>query len=220
VTESFFDETASYVRHTLRLTGNEDVLEVGANAGLLLAKIKPYARTVTASDISLEALAKIVDPDIRTLVAEAIQQPFPDASFDVVICQGVYQLFPDLHYTELATLELVRVVKPGGRVLLGMLCHEWLEEDRLKADGRIARDVIAAWKNAIHLTLTLGKRLFQQPKFEQPLHRLSIDPAFFMQMGRKMNCRVMFPLQVTERREYVAIMKYRYSVLIEKSHDW
>lgn len=41
--------------------------------------------------------------------------PFPDASFDVVISNGVFNLIPD---KQKALLEALRVLKPGGRLMI------------------------------------------------------------------------------------------------------
>jgi ubiquinone/menaquinone biosynthesis C-methylase UbiE len=44
--------------------------------------------------------------------------PFPNDSFEVVLCQGGIQFFPD----KLAALrEMRRVLAPGGRLALGVL---------------------------------------------------------------------------------------------------
>jgi ubiquinone/menaquinone biosynthesis C-methylase UbiE len=45
--------------------------------------------------------------------AEAEQLPFPDASFDVVISNGVIDLIPD---KDAVFAELFRVLAPGGRI--------------------------------------------------------------------------------------------------------
>jgi arsenite methyltransferase len=45
--------------------------------------------------------------------ADAEQLPFPDASFDVVISNGVIDLIPD---KDAVFAELFRVLAPGGRI--------------------------------------------------------------------------------------------------------
>ncbi|MDW4910236.1 methyltransferase domain-containing protein [Streptomyces sp. ADMS] len=51
-------------------------------------------------------------PDIEFTLASADKLPYPDGSFDAVVCQQGLQLFPDL---EAALTEAARVTRPGGR---------------------------------------------------------------------------------------------------------
>ncbi|GAA2785815.1 methyltransferase domain-containing protein [Streptomyces rameus] len=51
-------------------------------------------------------------PDIEFTVAPADRLPYPDDSFDVVVCQQGAQFFPDL---SAALAETARVTRPGGR---------------------------------------------------------------------------------------------------------
>lgn len=54
-------------------------------------------------------------PPIRWERAEAADLPFPDASFDAVVCSEGLQFFPD---RASALVEMHRVVRPGGRAIL------------------------------------------------------------------------------------------------------
>ncbi|UIX32873.1 class I SAM-dependent methyltransferase [Streptomyces sp. GQFP] len=51
-------------------------------------------------------------PDIEFTLAPADKLPYPDDSFDAVLCQQGIQFFPDL---EAALTEAARVTRPGGR---------------------------------------------------------------------------------------------------------
>jgi ubiquinone/menaquinone biosynthesis C-methylase UbiE len=75
---------------------------------------------VTGIDMTPEMLAKarasaeeMGVANVAFVEGEAESLPFPDASFDVVISNGVIDLVPD---KEAVFSEIHRVLKPGGRI--------------------------------------------------------------------------------------------------------
>src|ERR1700761_7291731 len=98
------------------------ILEVGVGTGLSLTD---YAKTnkIVGIDISQPMLEKArVRVETRRLahveslaVMDAEQLTFPDASFDVVVAQYVVTAIP---HPEKALDEFVRVVRPGGEIIL------------------------------------------------------------------------------------------------------
>ena len=55
-------------------------------------------------------------------VADALQQPFPDASFDLIWSMESGEHMPD---KERFVGELARVCAPGGRIIIVTWCHRW-----------------------------------------------------------------------------------------------
>ena len=51
--------------------------------------------------------------NIETYTADVSKLPFDDNTFDIVTCRFGYMFFPDMM---LATQEMTRVLKPGGRI--------------------------------------------------------------------------------------------------------
>jgi SAM-dependent methyltransferase len=51
--------------------------------------------------------------NVETITAEVSELPFADNSFDAISCRFGFMFFPDM---ELAAKEMVRVLKPGGRI--------------------------------------------------------------------------------------------------------
>ena len=101
------------------------MLDVGCGAGmdtLIAAQMIGPTGSVTGIDMTPDMVAKA-----RRSVAEmrlenvtiveggAEQLPFADASFDVVISNGVIDLIPD---KDAVFSEIMRVLRPGGRVQL------------------------------------------------------------------------------------------------------
>jgi ubiquinone/menaquinone biosynthesis C-methylase UbiE len=97
-----------------------DVLEVAVGTGLNLDKYPDDVR-ITGIDLSPEMLAharRRADApgrDVTLQVGDAQQLPFPDGSFDTVVCTFSLCGIPD---DRAAVGEMWRVLRPGGRLLL------------------------------------------------------------------------------------------------------
>jgi SAM-dependent methyltransferase len=109
-----------------RLQRSERVVDVGCGAGidsLIAASMVGPDGQVIGVDMTPAMLAKVrgnaaaasvANVEFRAGYGEAL--PAPDAWADVVISNGVLNLFPD----KLAGLrEMARVLKPGGRLQIG-----------------------------------------------------------------------------------------------------
>ena len=106
-----------------RLAAGERVLDLGCGAGtdsLVAAQMVGADGHVTGIDMTAPMLAKARAgatemglANVEFVEAEAEQLPFGDASFDVVISNGVIDLIPD---KDAVFAELNRVLAPGGRI--------------------------------------------------------------------------------------------------------
>ena len=110
--------SARIARLLAPLRGDERVLDVGCGTGALAYAIAPLVGEVVGVDSSEEYLAAAREdaPDNCTFVhggGEAL--PFDYGDFDLVGCLRV------LHHVarpELVVSEIVRVTRPGGRILI------------------------------------------------------------------------------------------------------
>jgi SAM-dependent methyltransferase len=106
-----------------RLSLGEHVLDLGCGAGtdtLVAAQMVGPGGSVTGIDMTPEMLAKarasadqMGAKNVEFVAGEAESLPFPDASFDVIISNGVIDLIPD---KDAVFSELFRVLRPGGRI--------------------------------------------------------------------------------------------------------
>ena len=107
------------------LQPGEEVLDLGSGAGtdsLVAAQMVGAEGSVTGIDMTPEMIAKarasadeLATGNVQFVESEAERLPFTDASFDVVISNGVIDLIPD---KAAVFAELFRVLRPGGRLQL------------------------------------------------------------------------------------------------------
>ena len=64
-------------------------------------------------EISKENAARRGIKNIETVVCDVCELPFPDNTFDAISCRFGFMFFPDML---IAAKEMMRVLKPGGRV--------------------------------------------------------------------------------------------------------
>ena len=107
------------------LTPGDAVLDIGCGAGvdsLVAAHLVGAGGRVVGLDVTpamaeraRALLSRLGLGNVTFQVGEAEALPFPDASFDAVISNGVFNLTFD---KEKALEETHRVMKPGGRLML------------------------------------------------------------------------------------------------------
>lgn len=93
------------------------LLDVGCGTGHQLQVLRASGFEVAGVDGSDEMLAHAQDlnPEIELRRASVEDLPFPDASFDVVICLEVLRYLPD---PQPCLAEIRRVLRPGGVALV------------------------------------------------------------------------------------------------------
>ncbi|EGE40392.1 methyltransferase domain-containing protein [Streptomyces sp. SID4928] len=94
------------------------VLDVACGTGLVSRLFAGRVRRLTGVDITPEMAERARDVLDELVIAPAEELPFADGAFDLVVCrQGIqFMTLPD------AVREMVRVTRPGGRVVLTHLC--------------------------------------------------------------------------------------------------
>jgi arsenite methyltransferase len=126
-----------------RLDSGERVLDLGSGAGtdsLVAAQMVGEEGSVTGIDMTPHMLAKARNAaaamgvgNVTFVEGEAERLPFADASFDVVVSNGVIDLVPD---KDALFAELYRVLAPGGRMQIAdvTIQNPVSEEGRRKID--------------------------------------------------------------------------------------
>ena len=89
-----------------------DILDVGCGS----SKIIQFLPGAVGLDYMLEKLRYLRQIHSQLVHGSVFGLPFADNSFQVVVCSQVIEHIPD---TEAAVGELLRVLKPGGKLILG-----------------------------------------------------------------------------------------------------
>ncbi|MEP7233779.1 MAG: class I SAM-dependent methyltransferase [Ignavibacteriota bacterium] len=101
---------------------SDQILDVATGTGepgISIARIVSKGKVV-GIDLSEGMLAVAIEQakakgveNFETMVCDVMNLPFADNTFDAISCRFGYMFFPDM---DLATNELVRVLKPGGKI--------------------------------------------------------------------------------------------------------
>ena len=127
------------------LQGAERVLDVATGAGHTALAFARQAAEVTAFDLTEAMLATAQKlaaeqgvSNIAFVAGDAEHLPFPDNSFDIVTCRYAAHHFP---HPAQAAREWARVLKPGGRFLLGdVVAPDDANSDTVLNAAEILRD--------------------------------------------------------------------------------
>ncbi|MCR3719968.1 demethylmenaquinone methyltransferase / 2-methoxy-6-polyprenyl-1,4-benzoquinol methylase [Prauserella flava] len=93
----------------------ERVLDLAAGTGVSTEEYARDGAWCVAADFSLEMLRNGRDRGLPMIAADALRLPFADESFDAVTISFGLRNFVD---TKAALVEIMRVVKPGGRLVI------------------------------------------------------------------------------------------------------
>jgi arsenite methyltransferase len=134
----------------LGLRGDERVLDLGCGRGALLlmaAALVPSGRAVGIDLWRADQTGNGPDATLRNAEREGVADrvelttgditalPFPDGSFDLVVSNLVLHNISAVDGRRAALDEAVRVLRPGGRLVLGDLMHTGEYRDRLRELG-------------------------------------------------------------------------------------
>lgn len=111
--------------HHSCLTGRESCLDIGGGWAIVKYALANRCHRLTALDTMDEALTVTQETakhlgiqNITTVKGDARHLPFPDESFERVVCISVMEHIPNGHL--LVAGEIKRVLKPGGIAIITM----------------------------------------------------------------------------------------------------
>jgi len=122
LTMDFLKPMGDEIIRLLAPRNNELILDIGTGTGepgLTIATMLTGGKVII-TDLSEDMIAIAAEnamlrgiENIETIVCDVSEIPFADNTFDAISCRFGFMFFPDM---VLALKEIVRVLKPGGRV--------------------------------------------------------------------------------------------------------
>ena len=139
-----YDDLLTSIKHQLQLDNDNTLLEVGCGAGFLAKGLSEVCGKLTGIDIAPSAikickLLNLANATFRT--ADATALPFRDNIFDRVINYDVFINISEFAFAEEIMVEMLRVVKPGGLVMIGSLPDIEKEAEISIAVQKVARSL-------------------------------------------------------------------------------
>lgn len=117
VVEHYLAKRAHFVRAHCPLGSG---LDVGCGTGALAARLAQAGYAMTGADPSPGMLAVLREraPSVCAVVASGTSLPFPDDRFDLVLSVAALHHVAAPEAVRRSLHEMVRVVRPGGRILV------------------------------------------------------------------------------------------------------
>jgi SAM-dependent methyltransferase len=115
---AIFAEWAPLLVDAARIGPGQSVLDVACGTGIVARTVADRQGgngSVTGLDLNegMLAVAERLRPDLDWRAGDVADLPFPDRTFDAVLCQMALMFFPD---RSAAVQEMARVTRPGGVV--------------------------------------------------------------------------------------------------------
>jgi SAM-dependent methyltransferase len=119
---AIFAEWAPLLADAAGIGPGQAVLDVACGTGVVArtvaGRVGDTGRVVGVDlNEAMLTVARRVRPDLDWRQGDVADLPFPDASFDAVLCQMALMFFPD---RTAALLEMARVTRPGGVIGLAV----------------------------------------------------------------------------------------------------
>jgi ubiquinone/menaquinone biosynthesis C-methylase UbiE len=155
------------------------VLDVGTGTGvtaLAAGEVLGPSGLAVGIDTSVGMIiaGRAARPGLRALAAEAIDLPFRDQTFDAITANFVLSHFAKY---ETALFDMIRVLKPGGR-LAASAWTEHLDEFqrtwRELAEGVVSRDLL---NDAVRRAMPWEDRFSDRARLEQTLRDAGLRPV-------------------------------------------
>jgi ubiquinone/menaquinone biosynthesis C-methylase UbiE len=197
LTMNFLQPMAAEIIRLIKPKATDVILDVASGTGepaLTIATMVTEGKVVATDlaegmlEVAKENAARRGIKNFEVVVCDVSELPFPDNSFDAVSCRLGFMFFPDML---LAAKEMVRVLKPGGRIAATV----WSEPGK------------NFWATAVMSAINKKMQLSPPPQEAPGLFRCAnsgLIPDLFLQAGLKniSETEVMGKLNIGNRKVY------------------
>jgi len=126
----------------LCLNADDELLDLGCGTGLISINLSKKVKGITGMDFGRDVLLRArrnfnaADRQIELTQGDVTRLPLKNETFDKVLCYSVVMCFQDYEDFKDALMEMLRVCKPGGMVLVGDIPEKKKKEEWLKGVRR------------------------------------------------------------------------------------
>lgn len=137
---SIMDAISEDAKEKLEIDRDNILLDVGCATGRVTFELSEHVKKAVGTDFSQKMIERAKreykKDNLAFEVCPAHELPFPDNSFDRLLCYSVFLYFPDLDYTKEVLNEFIRVTKPNGIILVGDITDVDKKEQFYSSMGR------------------------------------------------------------------------------------
>lgn len=122
--QDMYEDLVHSIKFQLDIHSNMSLLEVGCAAGFLAKGLSEACSRYVGVDCALNAIKISKSLKLSNAIfkkADATNLPFESNSFERAISYDVFTNFQDFTFAEKVISEMLRVVKNGGKVMIGSL---------------------------------------------------------------------------------------------------
>jgi SAM-dependent methyltransferase len=142
--DGLYEDLIASIVDAIGADRTSSVAEVGCAAGFLAYGVAPRVGLYKGIDLAANALAaarRLGLSNASFLHGDAHRLPLPDASIDAVFCYDVVTNFPTFADYSGLIAEMLRVVRPGGRVLVGSVPDRAVQADYERRVHEFAKEL-------------------------------------------------------------------------------
>ena len=189
------------------------ILEIGAGSGLLLFRLSPHCEHYCGTDFSAVAVANLKrEINRRNLSHVTVFERSADdfsawepSSFDAVVLNSVVQYFPGFEYLVKVLEGAIKVLRPGGSIVLGDI-RNWALIEVFRASVELHRAPTDLAPG--DLRSNVRKRLDEEEE-------LLLDPCFFFALQQRLPDISHVRIEPKRGRFHNELTRYRYEVTLQ-----
>lgn len=194
--EALFSSMLGEIRQHLQLAPHHRLLDIACGYGTFTRELAREAALVVGSDLAIgmlqrgRTLAPVPDPLRGVVQARGERQPFADRSFDRILCFSMLLYLPPAGVRRLVA-EILRLLRPGGRAVLGDVLHPRRLHYECSYIGRVPASLHFPLRQVLRckraLDIWRGRVVYQAyaPEFFAPL----VPPGAELEVGAKADGR-------------------------------
>lgn len=165
-----FQAEKEYTYDQMEIQPGQHLLDIGCGPGVdtvPLAKLLKNGGQVTGVDIDPKMIEAAdewaaehgVSSAITHILADVAQLPFSDNHFDAVRAERLFQVIPEEYGLKQVFPEMVRVVKPGGRIVVADT--DWATFSINCPDHHLERKMTACFRDVVRPNGYAGRQINQ-----------------------------------------------------------